>query len=323
MDLSIIIVNWNAAHYLIKCVESIRASVRDLTYEIIIVDNCSTTADRDYLRSKLENCTLISSQENLGFARANNIGFRASIGEFTLFLNPDTEIIGSAINQLVEQIKKLPSAGIVGCKLLNSDMSVQLSSIQKFPTIANQVLDAKILRTLWPRCRLWDVSPLFKATKSVARVEVISGACMLLNRVVFQDIGMFGEDYFMYCEDVELCYRSHLAGFINYYIGSVTIIHHGGKSSSQQDVSCWATTMRYRAMSHLLRKTRGRFYGVIYRLAMAGTAMGRLLMLGIAFVFGNVLGHEKSLRPSIAKWLTILRWAVVPERHDYVEGVSA
>src|SRR4051794_34335248 len=159
---------------------------------------------------------------------------------------------------MLEQIKKLPSVGIVGCKLLNSDMSVQLSSIQKFPTIANQVLDAKALQTLWPRCPLWDVSPLFNDTDDPARVEVISGACMLLSRTVFETIGMFSEDYFMYAEDVELCYKAHLANLTNNYVGSALVIHHGGKSSSQQDESCWATTMRYRAMSHLFRKTRGR-----------------------------------------------------------------
>ena len=189
MDLSIIIVNWNAAQFLINCVESIRANVHDLTYEIVVIDNCSATDDLERLRGKLEGITLIRSDNNLGFARANNIGFRTSTGEFVLFLNPDTEVVGPAINQIVAQIKKLPSAGIVGCKLLNSDLSLQLSSIQRFPTIANQVLDAKALQMLWPGCPLWDVSPLFNDDDIAVCVEVISGACMLLRREVFQKDG--------------------------------------------------------------------------------------------------------------------------------------
>ena len=148
-------------------------------------------------------------------------------------------------------------------------------------------------------------------------------ACMLLRREVFQKMGMFAEDYFMYAEDVELSYRAHLAGLANYYVGSATIIHHGGKSSSQQDINCWATTMRHRAMSHLFKKTKGRSYSVMYRMAIASIAVVRLMILGAASVFGNVLGRKKSLRPSTIKWLTTLRWAVTPEPRKYVEGSSA
>src|SRR5450631_882710 len=137
MDLSIIIVNWNSADFLLDCVTSIRKHTQNITYETIVVDNASAKEDVDKLSQYLPDIHLIASPENLGFAGANNLGFKHATGEYVVFLNPDTKLVGPAINTMVERMKSLPDAGIVGCKLLNTDLSVQLSSIQKFPTILN------------------------------------------------------------------------------------------------------------------------------------------------------------------------------------------
>ena len=104
----------------------------------------------------------------------------------------------------------------MGCKLLNTDLSVQLSSIQKFPTILNQVVDAEYLRLRWPQCPLWGIAPLFAENVKLLKVDVIPGACMLLRRKVFEQVGMFSEDYFMYAEDLDLNFKLKAAGFTNY-----------------------------------------------------------------------------------------------------------
>jgi GT2 family glycosyltransferase len=314
MDLSIIIVNWNSSEYLIQCLRSIRSNVSSLTYEIIVVDNHSAPEDVEKIRAHADNIKLITCNDNLGFARANNRGFRASKGDVLLFLNPDTEIIGKAVSTLVRSAKELPNAGIVGCKLLNSDLTVQLSSIQKFPTIVNQVIDAKALQLFWPSCPLWDISPLFQSDPITVPVDVISGACIVTRRDVFEQIGLFGEDYFMYAEDVELSYKSHLAGLTNYYVGDVNIVHHGGKSSSQQSTSHWAIVMRHRAVNYLLRKTRGRLYGAAYRLLIMFAAALRVCLLKVAWVFASIVGRRSALESPARKWLTVLRWAVGTEK---------
>src|SRR5450755_3647080 len=185
MDLSIIIVNWNSADFLSECVASIQKHMQSVTYEIIVVDNASAKEDVDKLRQHLPDISLIASQENRGFAGANNLGFRHSSGEYVLFLNPDTKLVGPAIDIMVERMKLLPDAGIVGCRLLNRDLSVQLTSIQKFPTILNQVLDLQYLQLRWPHCPLWEMAPLFSDEAKLVKVEMISGACMLLRREVF------------------------------------------------------------------------------------------------------------------------------------------
>jgi N-acetylglucosaminyl-diphospho-decaprenol L-rhamnosyltransferase len=309
MELSIIIVNWNSVDFLLDCLASIRTSTKSISYEVIVVDNASAETDVETLRQKCLGITLIQSKENLGFARANNLGFRHATGQYVLLLNPDTKLVGPAINTMLEQIERLPFAGIVGCKLLNTDLSVQLSSIRSFPKILNQVFDAEYLFLRWPSCPVWNLAPLFSNNEDPAPVDVISGACMLLRREVFEQVGMFSEDYFMYAEDIDLNYKVKQAGFSNYYLGGATIIHHGGKSSGQR-VSQWSTIMQYNAMVRYYRKTRGRPYELLYRGAMGCAAAGRLMVLAFAYPLGTVLNKKNSLHYAMSKWTAVLRWAV-------------
>lgn len=309
MDLSIIIVNWNSADFVLECIASIQESTSEIAYEIIVVDNASLKEDIEKLKHHFPQITIIEQGENLGFARANNLGFSYSSGKYVLFLNPDTRIMGAAINTLLREIKASPGAGVVGGKLLNTDLSVQLSSIQRFPTILNQVLDAKYLQLRWPHCPLWDISPLFSDEVKRTEVEVVSGACMLLSREVFKQVGTFSEDYFMYAEDVDLSYKVQHAGFTNYYIGEAVIIHHGGKSSSRQEVGYWATTMRYRAMRQLFQKTRGSSYVAVYRAAMGCAALVRLTLLALESSLRRT-PDRKSLQFATEKWKVVLKWAI-------------
>jgi len=179
MDLSIIIVNWNSKEYLRKCVGSILTGTRGLDFEIIVIDSASFDGCAEMLRNEFPRVRFIQSQENLGFAKANNLAFQSAIGEFLLFLNPDTEIVGPAINLLHSALKELPDAGAVGGKLLNSDGTVQTSCVQAFPTILNQCLSAEALRQLTPKARLWGMRAIFENGGKPSEVEMISGACLI------------------------------------------------------------------------------------------------------------------------------------------------
>jgi GT2 family glycosyltransferase len=310
MDLSIIYVNWNSLDYLRESIESVYRYTHSISFEIVVVDNASPEGNVDSLKLEFPEVKVIKSDINVGFAGANNLGFQYTDSEFVLFLNPDTRLVSPSIDVLVARLRTLPDAGIVGCKLLNTDLSVQLSSIQTYPTILNQAVDAEYLRLRWPECRLWKIAPLFDASVDVLKVDVIPGACMLMRRRVFEQVGKFSEDYFMYAEDLDLNFRVKRARFTNYYVGETAIIHHGGRSSARQSVSQWATIMKYRAMLQLFRKTRGAAYAFGYRLAMGLVAIGRLGLLAVLSPLGKSALDRESLRFSFAKWRAVLKWAV-------------
>jgi len=307
MDVSIVIVNWNSEDFLRECLRSIRAQARKLAIEIIVVDNASPAAGIDEVKLQFPELVAVKSETNLGFSRANNLGFRHASGKYLLFLNPDTSLVNPAIDILFEQAETLPDAGILGGKLLNTDLSVQTSCIQAFPTILNQILDVEFLRLRWPGSRLWKIGPLFSETKSPARVDMISGAALMIRRDVFEQVGLFSEDYFMYAEDLDLCYKVDRAGFHNYYVGEAVIVHHGGTSSGKRVINHWATITKFRSLSQFWTKTKGTFYGGVYRMVIGIVALVRMMILGVVFPFGSLF--RKNPGGSFSKWLAVFRWA--------------
>lgn len=302
MDVSIIYVNWNSEAYIKESIESVYEHTHDIQFEIIVVDNASPRGNVDILKEQFPQITLIKSGKNLGFAGANNVGFKCSSGETILFLNPDTKLANPAINVMLRHLRELPDAGIVGCKLLNADLSLQTSCIQTFPTILNQVLDTDVLRDRWPHNPLWGIGPLYAESMEPAEVEVVSGACLMIKRAAFERVSMFSEDYFMYAEDLDLCYKVAHAGYRIYYAGEGRVIHYGGKSSEADS----ATRMKWTAIPRFCDKNRGRFYGLAFRAVLAAAAMCRLAALKIACAFGDRFGRQSELRLSFRKWRIIL-----------------
>jgi GT2 family glycosyltransferase len=302
--LSIIIVNWNSTAYLLKCVESIYAYTKDLTFEIIVVDNASPDADVAVVKQQFPDVLLIESAVNLGFAGANNVGFRASKGEFVVFLNPDTVLISPAFDLMLQQVRLLPFAGAVGCTLLNEDQTIQTSAIQTFPTILNQLLDIDVIRNRFPACGLWNIQPLFAGGDEPSCVEVISGACVMFRHKVFASIGQFSEEYFMYAEDVDLCYKSAQAGFNNLYVPQAKIIHYGGKSS----VRARAVLMKWRSVLQYVAKYHGYCYQLAFRAAMACSAFVRLIALAIRFGVSGKVRNASDGR--LLKWWLVLKTMV-------------
>lgn len=305
-ELSIIIVNWDSVDYLIGCITSIYEYTHKVSYELIVVDNASPGGGVDRITPLFPLVKLMKSDRNLGFAGANNLGFIHSVGQYILLLNPDTKLLGPAINILLDRIKSIPEVGVVGCKLLNEDLSISTSSIQKFPTILNQLLNVERVRLRFPNCPLWDIGPLFSQNTSPVKVDVIPGACMMLKREVFERVGLFSECYFMYAEDIDLNFKLRQLGFSSYYVGDAQIVHFGGRSSSRQEVSNWSTVMTYRAMVRFLRISRGRMYGAAYQASMGFAALVRLMLLAMMFPFGD----RQSVQWSAAKWTTILKCAL-------------
>lgn len=318
-DLSIIIVNWNSTAWLLKCLESVYAQTHETTIEIIVVDNASPDGDVGIVKERYPDVVLIESPANLGFAGANNLGFHASTGEYLVFLNPDTELLNPAFDLMLRQVRSLPSVGAAGCTLLNEDQSIQTACIQTFPTILNQLLDIDAIRNRYPACSLWNIAPLFAGGTQPSRVEVISGACVLFRREVFAQVGQFSEDYFMYAEDLDLSYKAAQAGFTNYYIPQGRIIHFGGKSSVRRR----AVVMKWRSILLYIAKHRGVGYQLAFRVAMASSALARLVLLLAAWTVSRG-ARRASAQNAALKWWLILGTMVTPvERKQPVKAVTA
>ena len=246
---------------------------KDIEYEVVVVDNASMDAPCQIITERFPWVKLILSDENIGFGRANNLGVHHSTGRYLLFLNPDTVVLGDALARMLSETQARPQAGAVGCKLLNPDGTLQTSRVLGFPTIANQLLSLAWLQRRLPNLGLWGQRPLHAAAHSkVDEVEVVPGAAILVPRPVFEAAGGFSPEYFMYAEEVDLCFAIRRAGWHNLHVKDAEIMHFGGQSTKQCEDGFSAVTMRD-SVYRFFRRNHGRSYAMLYRAGMLLSAL--------------------------------------------------
>jgi hypothetical protein len=161
---------------------------------------------------------------------------------------------------------------------------------------------------------------LFEKTPMPVEVEAVSGACMIVRREVFDSVGGFSPDFFMYGEDLDLCSKTRRAGFRNYHLNDVVVVHHGG-GSLQQVRSNFSIVMMRESVSRLLQKSHGGLYSVCYRFALTGAALCRLVFMAMLFPVYAVRRRSKALNAPFKKWFAILRWGLGLERWTRQYGV--
>ena len=309
MDLSIIIVNWNSAEETRHCLESIRKHCADLNLEIIVVDNGSYDGCSEMISGCFPEVRFVQSDTNLGFGKACNLGCESSIGRVLLFLNPDTKVIGSSVSVMLSYVDSHPTAGIVGCRLVNADMTLQTSCIQPFPTILNQAIDLDFLKNLFPRLEIWGMKPLYDGAET-AEVQAVSGACLMIKREVFQAVGCFSDEYFMYGEDLDLCFKVREAGWKVEFLHGAQVIHHGAQSSKKSSRGEWSSILIRESVFRFLKKTRGVAYAGLYRLSMILVAFLRVFLIIAMLILPRGEQDKDSLKASYRKWKSIFRWTI-------------
>ncbi|MEM2093629.1 MAG: glycosyltransferase family 2 protein [Candidatus Bathyarchaeia archaeon] len=309
IELSIIIVNWHSADYVMACVSSIYEQTNSVDYEIIVVDNGSFDGCKERLAKEYPDVIFVESKTNLGFGGANNLGASLACGTVLLFLNPDTVILDRAIERLYECLLSLPNVGVVGCRLLNADGSLQTSCVQPMPTVLNQVLDVAFLHRMFPAVSLWTNAARYEGRSGPIEVEALSGACLMLLRKVFYEIGGFTSEYFMYTEDLDLCLKARKAGRRNYYVPEVAILHHSG-GSSRRAGSNFSVVMMRESIYRFLCRYRGRLYAICYRTALLLAAVVREFLLFMLLPIYLVFWGKKAWLGSYKKWLAILGWGM-------------
>jgi len=262
IDLSIIIVNWNTFEYLQGCLGSIIIHLHNsskLSTEIIVVDNASYDRSVEMVKSDFPQVKLIQNSENYGFAKANNQAIRISTGSRVLFLNPDTLVNPVTISAIDRFLTQNPKVGIVAPKILNDDGSIQISAF-RFPTLFNEFWRLFKLDFLYP---MSTYPKRYFNHEKPKRADVVLGACFLVKRECLEQIGLLDEQFFVYSEEVDFCYRAHKAGWETYLLPQATIIHFGGKSTEKVSDAMFVELNRNK--TRYFRKHHGEMVAQLYK----------------------------------------------------------
>lgn len=224
MTVSVILVNYNGAGFLPHCLTSIAEHTKNVDYEVIIVDNSSTDASKDIVRTQFSAFQLLEADANYGFAVANNMGARVAQGELLFFLNNDTIIKENAISGMENFLRTHSSVGACGPKLLNPDGSLQWSTGCS-PSLINELKNRNQQRNAGAATDVPD--------RSMA-VDWVTGAALMIRRGLFEKLKGFDENFFMYFEDVDLCARVRESGAGVYYVPQCAITHLGGEMNVEE-----------------------------------------------------------------------------------------
>lgn len=241
IDLSVIIVNYNVKELLEQCINSIFTASADLNVEIIVVDNNSFDGSIAYMKSKFPSnpqLKLIDSPVNLGFAKANNLGAKEAKGEYLLILNPDTILQEDTLDKTLKFYKENKGIGALTCKLILPNGQLDLACRRSFPTPFVAVYRIIGLSRLFPKSKTFGKYNLtYLDENNTYEVDAIVGAFMLIKKEIYDTVKGFDEDYFMYGEDLDLCYRIKKAGYKIFYYPETSIIHYKGESTKKSSIS--------------------------------------------------------------------------------------
>ena len=242
MQLSVIIVNYNVKYYVYQCLQSLRKAAQGLEWEVLVVDNNSTDGSVEYFKESFPEGTfpelrLIVNTDNTGFGKANNQATHMAKGEYVLYCNPDIFVSEDTLRRCLDFMDEHPDAGCLGVKMLNANGTFAPESRRGVPTPWASFCKITRLSKLFPRSKTFGYYYLqHLPVNEPAQVEIISGAFMMVKREVVEKMGVFDEDYFMYCEDTDLSYRMLKAGYHNYYLPT-QILHYKGESTRQKTYS--------------------------------------------------------------------------------------
>ncbi|MEI8133751.1 MAG: glycosyltransferase [bacterium] len=299
MDISIIIVNYNVREFLRGALESVERSLTagGLRGEIFVVDNASRDRSVEMVRQDYPEVKVIALQENAGFGKANNLAMRQATGDYLLILNPDTIVGEDTLRVMVDFMRSNPEVGASGCKLLNADGSFQMSCRRGFPTPWASFTKLSGLSTFFPSSpRFAQYNLTYLPLGSTYEIDALSGAFMFISRDAFEKTTGFDEDFFMYGEDIDLCYRIKQLGLKVFFVHTTSIIHFKGESTKRSALN--EVRVFYDAMRIFVRKHYGKnpLFTLILQCGIGARSVGAIVQkyrsaitLGLADLFVVIL----------------------------------
>jgi GT2 family glycosyltransferase len=260
IDVSVVIVGWNAKHYLELCLESLAKAPPRRSMEVFVVDNASADGSAEMIEAKFPWVKLIKSSENLGFSKGNNVAIRGCQGRYIALVNPDVIVFPGCLDALADFLDQNPKVGNVGPRVFNPDMSMQ-STCRRFPTLWNNFCSASRLESIFKNSRFFAGEHMFYFPHDrTLAVDVIVGCFSMIRRETFDQVGLLDEGLFMYGDDVDWCRRARNAGWeIMFYPGGQAI-HDRGKTTAPYPVRF--AIAQQRSVLHYWRKHHS-FWGVL------------------------------------------------------------
>ena len=283
LDVTIAIINWNTKDLLRECLESIDAAHPLLSYSVKVIDNHSGDGSQEMVSEEFPEVEMVENAGNLGFSAAANQALRQSSAKYVFLLNSDTRLERETLDVLYEHAEHNEKVAIVGPMLLNTDGSTQITG-RNFPSFVDAGMHA-FLGIFWPT-NLWSVryKMMDWDRTSDRSVDWVSGAAMFINREAAAEIDYFDENFFMYVEDLDICYRLRNKGWQVLFTPDAKVVHHIGKSSEQSSTK----------MIIEFQKSMYRFYAKKYRhswrvLLTPLVVVGLLVRTLMLIVVSNIL----------------------------------
>ena len=281
-EVSIVIVSYNCKRYIIECLDSIFSHAGSINLEIIVVDNASKDGTAKAIQEVFPNVCLIKNNENRWFRPAVNQGIRQSQGRYILLLGPDTRLLTiNGLSKMVRYMDAHPRIGILGAKLLDRDGKIQLDC-ERFPGLVWVLCHYFLIHQIWlsnPVMRRWRYNDWDRQDTRV--VDTVSGACMMIRRQVFEQIGLLDESCLMYWEEAELCRSAHKANWQVVHLADAEVLHYweqGGVSITPAETikALWEESML-----HYYRK----YYGpVVYWFLLMISRIRRILSKSLKYI---------------------------------------
>jgi GT2 family glycosyltransferase len=308
MGLLVVIVSYNTKDMTLACLESLAFNSPQVEYEIIVVDNGSTDGSALAIEREHPKIRLIKLGENVGFARANNLAVRNSVGKFILLLNSDTIVMGDAINNLLRFAGEYAKAGIWGGRTLFADGTLNPTSCWRFMSLWSIFTQSVGLASFLRRSPLANPEAYVGWQRdSVRQVDIVTGCFLLVTRELWEQLDGFDERFFMYAEEADFCFRARLVGARPLFCPDAVIVHYGGASQSSQPVAKNVQWLAGRV--RLMRKHWPRLR------ATCGRALLVLLVLARVLAFGLISACTGRKASQALGWATVWK-----RRQEWIKG---